>query len=100
MDKFWGHWWLVFGIVCFSEAAYIGYTAVLFGRDGGKAWDLLKWIGFFAALKVGGWLALLFERPEFYNTVPMFGWVILFGQAVQAALMFALAFKMVKRRES
>ena len=93
---FHGQWPLVFCVVSFALMAQVGYVTVILGRRGGTTWKLLCAVGFFGMIMIAAWFALLFERPDFYYAVPMWGWVILVSVTLKSFAMWALAFRVVR----
>lgn len=76
--------------------ALVAYSCVLWVLLSRRARTVTWWLLFVkfqaAFIRTAAWLGLvLWERPEWYDTIPMFGWVVLVAQAVDALALYALA---------
>lgn len=89
---------LVTGVVSLALAAYSGQIVLLFSRPArNRIWNLLRVNASCCLVIRAGWLWLvLVEKPEWYDTIPAGGWLILAAQLMESVAMTMLSFRVVR----
>ena len=89
---------LVVAVVTTALLAYSGQLLLLFSRRSpSRIWGLLQLNALCCWVIRLGWMWLvLFERPEWYDKIPLGGWVILAAQLTESMAMWRLSYRVVR----
>jgi hypothetical protein len=83
-------------VVVGALAAYSGVLFMLFSRRRWtQVWMFVVADSALAWYRTFAWFMLTFERPDFYEHIPFWGWHILVPQFLQTFVMWSLAFVVV-----
>jgi len=84
---------LVRAVVILAIASYLALLVVIGGRRFTVTWALIMaWVAL-ELTRSGGWLVLALGRRSIYEHIPPGLWVVLISQALESAVLWAIALR-------